>query len=100
MSEPVEHRIGVASIFGAKTRQPLVELTIPPVLLQDGTRVQMSPEEASALGLNLLAGSEGAISDGFIVDFFVREMELSMEQAAAVMLRFRGYRTRRAPEGT
>jgi hypothetical protein len=34
------------------------------------------------------------------MEFFMREMELNLEQAAPLMLKLRGYRTRHEAQGT
>jgi hypothetical protein len=96
IEEPREQKIGVESIFGAKTRQPLVTITLPGG--QD--RVTIHPDEARDLALNLLQAAEGALSDGFLMDFFTRELDLDLPQSAAMMVKFRGYRTRKSEAGT
>jgi len=114
MSEPREHRINVESIYGHNTRRPAVQVVIPrtarapimrpgpsgPVEDRDVFGVQLSVDEARDLALNLLQAAEGALGDGFVMDFFMREMDLSLEQAAPLMLKLRGYRARQDRAGT
>jgi len=109
-----EHRITVESIYGHATERPLVQVVIPrparapvmrrgptgPVEDRDVFGVQLSPDEARDLALNLLEGAEAAIGDGFVMDFFMREMTLTLEQAAPLMLKLRGYRARTGRAGT
>jgi len=112
--EAREYKIAVEAIFGHNTRKPAVQVVIPragrapvmrrgpagPVEDRDVFGVQLSPDEARDLALNLLQAAEGAIGDGFVMDFFMREMDLSLEQAAPLMLKLRGYRQRHEAKGT
>jgi hypothetical protein len=115
MSEqPREWKIGCESIYGYNTRQPAVQVTIPraarapimrrgpdgPIEDRDVFGVQLSPAEARDLALNLLESAEAALGDGFVMDFFQREMDLTLEQAAPLMLKLRGYRQRNEAAGT
>lgn len=114
VSEPLPQRIGVESIFGANTREPAVQVVIPraarapvmragpsgPVEDRDVFGLQMAPDEARALALNLLEAAEASLGDGFVMHFFMQEMDLTLEQAAPILIKFRGYRTRLDPAGT
>lgn len=115
MSEqPREQKIGVESIFGHNTRRPAVQIVVPrtvrapvmrpgptgPVEDRDVFGLQLSPDEARSLALNLLEAAEAAIGEGFVMDFFTREMDLTLEQAAPLMLKLRGYRQRNEAAGT
>jgi|SRR5262245_38448863 len=114
METPREHKIHVESIYGHNTRRPAVQVVVPraarapimrpgptgPVEDRDVFGVQLSVDEARDLALSLLEAAEGALGDGFLMDFFMREMDLSLEQAAPLMLKFRGYRTRTDRAGT
>ena len=108
------HRIGVSGIFGLQTRLPLVQVEIPlaattPIVERgpDGAPgpkdgvigLQLRPDEARSLALNLLEGAEAALGDGFLLTFLGREVGLSLEQLAPLLLKFRGYRTRDEREG-
>lgn len=97
MSEQArERKISVESIFGYANRRPLVNLILP-----DGLdRISLAPDEARDLAMNLLQGAEASIGDGFLFEFFHREMDVSIEQAAALMLKLRGYRTKHEAAGT
>src|SRR5438132_13854517 len=97
-----------------RTRLPLVEVQIPQSILKppmqagpagpepipDTIAFQCSPDEARSLALNLLEGAEGALGDGFLLTFLEREVGLSVEQLAPILLKFRGYRARNEAEGT
>lgn len=91
-----ERKINVQSIFGRDNQAPLVNLVLP-----DGLdRISMAPAEARALALNLLEAAEASIGDGFVFEFFRKEMDVPMEHAGALMLKLRGYRTRHEAAGT
>jgi hypothetical protein len=76
----------VSSGYGANTQRPFVEIVAPKL------RVTMSSAEARALALNILEASVAAEADGFLVNFFVKEIAISQREAAALLLRFRDYR--------
>lgn len=61
--------------------------------------LQMSPDEARALALNILQAAEGALGDGFLLTFLEREVNLSLEQLGPILVKFRGYRVSQEPEG-
>lgn len=112
--EPREQKIGVESIYGHNTRRPIVQVVIPrstrapvmrrgpdgPIEDRDVFGLQLSPDEARDLALNLLEGAEASLGDGFVMDFFTREMDLTLEEAAPLMLKLRGYRQRHEAAGT
>ena len=86
----LEKQFWVRSMYGSKTRQPIVVFTVP-----GGETVQMTPAEARDLAFNLLTGAEAADQDGFIVEFFKEKMRLEEEQAAMVLGDFRVWREKR-----
>ena len=91
-----ERKINVESIFGRANRLPLVNVVFP-----DGLdRLSLSPDEARDLALNLLQAAEASIGDGFVFQFFHKEMDVTEAQAGALMLKLRGYRTRVEAKGT
>ena len=77
----------VKSIYGFHTRQALVVLTAP-----DGTETQMSPEDATALALNLLQGAEAARGDAFLINFLQQQIGLTLEQVGSMLAAFRQFR--------
>jgi hypothetical protein len=76
----------VSSGYGGNTRRPFVEIVAPKL------RVTMSSAEARALALNILEASVAAEADGFLVNFFVREIEISQQEATGLLMKFRAYR--------
>ena len=94
--QPRERKISVESIFGHANRRPLVNLLLP-----DGLdRLSLAPDEARDLALNLLQAAEASLGDGFVFEFFSKEMDLPESQAAGLMLKLRGYRQRHEAAGT
>lgn len=108
-----EHRINVTSVFGMKTRLPIVQIEIPkagtcPVMRPGKTGpeedtsligLQISPTEARSLALNLLEAAEGSLSDGFLLTFLEQEVGLTIAQLGPILIKFRGYRVSNEPEG-
>jgi hypothetical protein len=96
MSDERERKIAVESIFGRANQKPLVNLVLP-----DGLdRLSLAPDEARDLAMNLLQAAEASLGDGFVFEFFHREMDVPVEQAGALMLKLRGYRTKHEAAGT
>lgn len=79
----------VSSGYGANTRKPFVQVEV------GGMETQMSPEEARALGLNLLEAAEAAQSDEAIVLFCLDVLHLDMQTAVASLAAYRKIRARR-----
>jgi hypothetical protein len=84
--KPKLETYSVSSGYGANTQRPFVEIVAPKL------RVTMSSAEARALALNILEASVAAEADGFLVNFFVKEIAISQREAAGLLLRFRDYR--------
>jgi hypothetical protein len=87
--------VTVRSIYGLRTHQPLVEITIP-----DGTAdkengfqvIRTSPKDAKALALNILQASESSLVDKFLIDFFRTNNILDEQQTHVLITEFRKYR--------
>lgn len=99
--------VRVESIFGQRTRQPIVNVRIPDGVLADpgvapreiapGERVmQLTPEAATSLGFQLIEAAQSSILDGFLATFFESELGVDQEQWGAIFLKFRAYREERA----
>jgi hypothetical protein len=76
----------VSSGYGGNTRRPFVEIVAPKL------RITMSSAEARALALNILEASVAADADGFLINFFVKEIEIGQREAAGLLMKFREYR--------
>jgi hypothetical protein len=96
--------VNVKSIYGQRTRQPLVEITIP-----DGTGTQENgqlviriPEnDARALALNILQAAEASLVDAFLIEFMRSgdsESKSRFDEPAIAKLitAFRGFRNKRS----
>lgn len=90
MSE--ERTFWVRSMFGFKTQQPIVVVTMP-----GGEMVQMEPDEARDLALNLLRCAEAAEGDAHLVTWAKDHGITADENIAAVLNDFRNYRDRGKP---
>lgn len=76
----------VASIYGAKTQQGLVELTL------NGEKIQMDLPKAREIVSMLHGAIEAAVSDELIYKFMEQKIGLPPEKLAAVLLDFREMR--------
>jgi hypothetical protein len=94
--------IQVVSIYGAKTKQGLVELLITPLSGTSGLagglkrgdtiKVQMDLPKAREV-LGMFSGAiEAAVSDGLLVQFLTTRIGLSEDAAARALLDFREMR--------
>lgn len=88
------YNIEVASIYGAKTKQGLVELIVQ---LHDDPdakpiKIQMDiPKAREVLGM-LTGAIEAAVTDGLLVRFLTENVGLGEEAAARALLDFREMR--------
>lgn len=85
------YNIELASIYGAKTKQGLVEMVITP---QDGERLKIQmdlPKAREVLGM-LSGAIEAAVTDGLLMRFLTINVGLSEDAAARALLDFREMR--------
>jgi hypothetical protein len=88
----------VSTIFGAKTRQPIVVVKLHKTARERG-EFQLSIAEARDLAANILQAAESGLQDAFIIDF-AKSFDLD-EQGQAHMLRmFREMRRDRQNDET
>jgi hypothetical protein len=84
--------IMVTSGYGGNSRQPFVEIKTDKLKAP----LQLSPEEARDLALNLLSAAEASEQDAFIVEFhsaFIEGSEVEKRNVGASMLiEFRKWR--------
>ncbi len=81
-----EVHITVTSIFGARTRQPLVELNI------DGHPILLPPAKAQEIGMKMIHGAEAACMDAFMYQFMKNAVGASDEKAAILIRDYRQFR--------
>jgi hypothetical protein len=112
-AEPTELRLQVTAGFGAVSRVPFVQVEVPTALVgavfrrgpsgpvpdENMVCVQLTPDEARGLALNLLEAAEAALGDGFLLTFLEREAGMPVEQLMPLLRKFRGYRTQQSKEG-
>lgn len=79
--------INVTSGYGYNTHEPFVEINAPK------KRIQMTPENARDLALNLLQAVEASYSDAYLVEFFTSEaVGMPMPGAVGILAEFRKWR--------
>lgn len=81
-----ERAIQITTGYRANTKEPFVEMNVPK------RRIQMSPENARDLALNLLQAAEAAYSDAFLVEFYRDALQAEEELTAGVLIEFRKWR--------
>ncbi len=96
-SVPNGMRIDVNTMYGAATRQPLVEFIIGPA---DGsgngaTRVCLTPEKARELGAMLIAVAHGSEADAFLVAFLATKINVPAQAVFPILHEFREWRDAR-----
>lgn len=90
--QPREKMILVSSGFGANTNEPFVQVQAEEL----DHPIQMSPNEARALAVNLLEAADAAETDGYLVGFFRDELKQDRQGIAVILNDFRKYRKKRA----
>jgi hypothetical protein len=91
MKRPQPDIIWVESGFGYNTQQPFVSLKLRDIA------VMISPAEARDLAHNLLSCAEAAESDGFIMNFAQKDLDLPQEHATRMLMAFRKSRNLQEP---
>lgn len=84
--------IQVYSIFGYDDRKPYVDM------VAFGKLIQMDPETARQLALNLLQAAEAALGDEMFWTFLVKEIGLDEQVAARGLVRLRNAREQNEEE--
>ena len=85
-----EKTFWVTSLYGYKSKEPRVNFA-----MSGGEMVQMSPEEARSLALNLLSCADAAESDGFVVEFLRDKVRIDERASAGILNDFREWREKR-----
>jgi hypothetical protein len=84
---PEEKSFFVETVFGAKSRQPLVRISC------DGKEIALMPaEDATALAMNLLQSAQASLTDAFLVSFLEQSVNLEPAQVFGVLKEFRDWR--------
>ena len=74
--------VDVRSLFGARTRQPLVALKV------GEHETLMDPDKAREIGEMLYGAAAAAEMDAFLVRFFTERVGLELGEAAALLREF------------
>lgn len=80
--------IRVESGYGGNTRQPFVEIKDDRLKAP----MQLSPEEARDLALNILEAAEAAEQDAFMFEFVSKDLHAGDQAAANIISEFRKWR--------
>ena len=80
----------VESGYGYNTRQPFVEVKTDK--LKPNEKIQLSPEEARDLALNLLSAAESSEQDAFMFEFVSKDLNAGDQSAAGIIAAFRKWR--------
>jgi hypothetical protein len=86
----------VSSGYGGNTHMPFVQIESDDI----DRPIQISPEEARDLALNLLQAAEGAQTDAFLFEFAAKQLHASLEESASLLSHFRAFRDEMRPEST
>lgn len=81
--------VRIVSMFGHRTQQPIVNVTI------GDTMHQWRPEEAKRIGAMLIEVAFAAEADGFLHDWVMEATGAGQEGAAKIMAEFRTWRQKR-----
>jgi len=84
--------IRVSSGFGSNTHEPFVQIEME---YPKDHPLQIHPDEARDLAMNLLQAADAADSDEFIFLFFTRIMEGNEAAGAKSLIEFRKFRDER-----
>lgn len=93
MSKPIDDHIWVKTMVASRTGEPLV------VLRWYDHSGELTPTEARAFALKVLAGADAAESDAFIYMFFGSMPGATMQDQAECLSEFRKWREHQQKEG-
>lgn len=96
-NRPVEQHFRVETIFGYKSRRPLVRILYGP-LGEEKEIALIPPEDAQAVALNLLRCSEASVTDAFLVSFLHTRVGLGEIEIVGVLREYREWRDSRETE--
>jgi len=82
----------VSSGYGGNTREPFVEIKMD---YPKDHPLQLHPDEARHLAMNLLEAAEAADNDQFIFEFVSKDLHSGDKIAANILLEFRKFRDER-----
>jgi hypothetical protein len=76
----------VSTIFGLRTQKPIVRVEAPAL------DMQMAPDDARRLGMNLIRAAEAAVSDALMMRFLREKIDAPPDAAVAVLAEWRQMR--------
>lgn len=94
MREDDEIRVSVVSMFGARTRQPLVVLTVG-----DAKPLTFTSDKAKEIGAMLIETAMASEADAFVHDWLRDRLGADEQQTGQILVEFRQWRQKRADRG-
>lgn len=91
MSDEIEI-IVVGSGYGHKSREPFVQVRIR------DEEVQLTPEIAQEIASNMMMAAEAALSDAFLIEWVMEDVNIPIKDAAKLLGEFRIWRGKRRDE--
>ena len=88
--------INVSSGFGANTREPFVQIEME---YPKDHPLQLHPDEARDLAMNLLQAAESADQDAFMIKFVSKDLKAGENAAAGILLEYRKFRDAEGRKG-
>lgn len=82
----------VSSGYGGNTREPFVEIKME---YPKDHPLQIHPDEARALAMNLLEAADAADTDQFLFEFVSKDLHSGDQAAAGILMEFRKFRDER-----
>jgi hypothetical protein len=82
----------VSSGYGGNTREPFVEIKMD---YPKDHPLQIHPDEARQLAMNLLEAAEAADTDSFLFEFVSKDLNTGDKAAAGILMEYRKFRDER-----
>jgi hypothetical protein len=86
-----EKEFFVETIFGAKTRQPLIRISYGIVGFTKEIAI-ISPENANELAMNLLQAAQASLTDAFLISFMEQRANADPQETLQLLRMFRDWR--------
>lgn len=90
MKQPKPGKVEVTSGYGANTRRPFIQIHLP-----EREPLQLEIDDARIVGQMIIEACESAEQDGFLVEWTMKEFNISIEQASGILHHYREWRDRR-----
>lgn len=91
-NQPEEGMLSIDSGYGYKTKQPFVVFSLANPSESANPTIQMTSADARVQAHYILDAADAAESDGFVIEWFRSDNDLSEQQLGALLADFRAYR--------